>query len=268
MTGGWQALTDELDIWAAEGRSACFWWRDDDATDATPALERLLRLHSGSGIPLALAVIPALAKPALADRLRVHPSVAALQHGYAHRNQAGSHEKKSEFPAARPQAERLDDMRVGRGLLDGLFGPRLQPIFVPPWNRLAADCLPAMPGLGYVAVSAFKPRNDYWAAPRLAALNTHIDPIDWHGADNAAAIARCLAAACAHLRAMRLGQEPLQPIGLLTHHLRHDETVWAFVSEFQARTAAHAAVHWLDVVAALQVGAPGSHSPSSVMPAS
>lgn len=257
MTAGWQALEDELDRWASEGRTACFWWRDDDAVAATPALDRLLGLHRSSGAPLALAIIPAQAESGLAERLKTEPGIAALQHGCAHHNHAGPAEKKSEFPNNRSLIERLADLRTGHDHLRSLVGPdQLLPVFVPPWNRLAPDCLPALPGLGYTAVSAFQARASYWAAPGLVALNAHIDPIDWHGHDNAAAAERSLAVTCAHLRAMRAGEHPLQPLGLLTHHLRHDETIWAFAAELLSRTAAHAAVRWLDAGAALEIGAP------------
>lgn len=257
MTAGWQALENELDRWASEGRTASFWWRDDDAVAVTPALERLLGLHRSSGAPLALAIIPAQAEAGLAERLKSEPRIAALQHGYAHHNHAGASEKKSEFPNSRSLIEQHTDLRAGHDQLRSLFAPpQLLPIFVPPWNRLAPDCLPDMPGLGYAAVSAFQARNSYWAAPGLVALNTHIDPIDWHGHDNAAAAERSLAVACKHLRAMRAGEQHLQPLGLLTHHLRHDEPIWAFAAELLSRTAAHAAVHWLDAGAALEIGAP------------
>lgn len=269
MSDGWQALTDELDRWGAEGRTACFWWRDDDATAATPALDRLLALHHASGVPLALAIIPAQAEPGLAGRLRPERGIVALQHGYAHHNHALPPEKKSEFPDKRSLGERLEDMRAGQARLRGLLDPgQLLPVFVPPWNRLAPDCLPAMPALGYAAVSAFQARDSYWAAPNLAALNTHIDPIDWHGAENAAAAERALAVACAHLHAMRAGRQPLQPLGLLTHHLRHDETIWAFAATFLSRTASHPAVRWLDVRAALEIGAAGGAAAPPVTPAS
>jgi len=267
MTTGWQALEDELDRWASEGRTACFWWRDDDAVAATPALERLIGLHRTSTVPLALAIIPAQAEPGLAKRLRHEPNIAALQHGYAHQNHAGPDEKKSEFPNTRTINERLRDMQAGRSALTDLLGDLL-PVFVPPWNRLAPDCLAAMPSLGFAAVSAFQARSGYWAAAGLATLNTHIDPIDWHGNDNAAAAERSLAAACLHLRAMRAGEQDLQPLGLLTHHLRHDETIWAFAADFLTRTANHSAVRWLDVGAALKIGAPEGSAALPVTPTS
>src|SRR5690606_39595463 len=52
----WTALEAELDLWAEAGRVASFWWRDDDATDVTPPLERLLRLKDSTRTPLTLAV--------------------------------------------------------------------------------------------------------------------------------------------------------------------------------------------------------------------
>lgn len=270
MTDGWRALTDELDCWASEGRTACFWWRDDDAIAATPALDRLLALHRTSGAPLALAIIPAPAEPGLAERLQSEPGIAALQHGYTHQNHAAASEKKSEFPNRRSLGERLRDMQAGQACLRSLFDSgQLVPVFVPPWNRLAPDCLPAMPALGYAAVSAFQARDSYWAAPGLAALNTHLDPIDWHDGDHPTAAERSLAIACTHLHAMRAGQQQMQPLGLLTHHLRHDETIWSFVGAFLSRTASHSAARWLDVRAALEVGAPpGGSAAPLVMPAS
>jgi peptidoglycan/xylan/chitin deacetylase (PgdA/CDA1 family) len=251
----WQGLTAELDLWAAQGRTAYFWWRDDDAVAASPALDRLLELQATREAPLALAIIPAQLQESLAGRLAGHDGIAALQHGYAHRNHASLTEKKCEFPASRPLADRLSDLQAGQALMRQHFGRQFQPIFVPPWNRLAADCLPEMPRLGYTAASGFTPRKIYWAAPGLAWLNTHVDPIDWHGTDNSGAAMRSLTAASALLRAMRLGEQQLQPVGLLTHHLRHDETIWDFTSVFLATTLRHAAVRWLDPAAALQIGA-------------
>ena len=43
---GWAALDAELDLWAAAGRVAGGWWRDDDAVAPTPALESLLTIRA------------------------------------------------------------------------------------------------------------------------------------------------------------------------------------------------------------------------------
>jgi len=256
MTAGlvdWNGLTVELDQWAAIGLVAPFWWRDDDAAAVTPALDRLLALRGETDIPLALAVIPARAEPALAERLLHNPGIVALQHGYTHENHAGLNAKKSEFPADRPLARRLADLEAGRERLKDLFGPQLLPVLVPPWNRAAADLLPHLAALGFRAISGFKPYAERQAAPGLAWLNTQVDPIDWHGGNPAAGAARALDAACEALRAMRLGTLPMQPLGFLTHHLRHDEAVWHFTTRFLAATR-HPAARWIDAASALAEG--------------
>lgn len=252
----WSAFTAELDLWAAAGQKAVFWWRDDDAADLTPALARLLALQVRLATPLALAVIPAQASIRLAECLQGGTTIVALQHGYAHHNHAPVGEKKSEFPASRSQQARLADIRLGRDNLAARLGSALLPVLVPPWNRIAGDMLPMLTELGFVAVSGFKPRADYWAAPGLAWLNTQLDPIDWHGSNNPAAARSSLEAATALLRAMRHGELPLQPVGFLTHHLRHDEFLWGFVASFVGAVARHPACHWIDTVTALAIGRP------------
>jgi hypothetical protein len=59
-------LTAELDLWSAAERPATLWWRDDDAAEVTPALERLLALADATGVPLALAVVPGRLMPSRA----------------------------------------------------------------------------------------------------------------------------------------------------------------------------------------------------------
>lgn len=253
----WSSLTAELDQWTAAGRIANFWWRDDDAVTVTPALDRLLELQREAGTALALAVIPARVDQALADRLSISPDIAALQHGYAHENHAGQTGKKSEFPASRHLATRLADLETGRNRLQTLLGPRLLPVLVPPWNRAAEDLLPHLHGLGFKAISGFKSYAARQAAPGLVWLNTQIDPIDWRGGNPAAGTARALEAACEALRAMRLGTLPVQPLGLLTHHLRHDEAVWDFTARFLTATR-HPAARWIDVAAALAEAEPAA----------
>ena len=73
----WSDLTQELDAWTADGRRATLWWRDDDAAEPDAALERLLALAATHGLPLALAVIPARATRALAQRLAEADEIAA-----------------------------------------------------------------------------------------------------------------------------------------------------------------------------------------------
>src|SRR5690348_11322503 len=82
LPSDWDALQRELDHWARRGRKIAFWWRDDDAQIATPALDRLLELAGGFGLSLGLAVIPTGADRSLADRLARDNNIRVLQHGW------------------------------------------------------------------------------------------------------------------------------------------------------------------------------------------
>jgi len=83
----WQALEEELKRWRDAGRAVDFWWRDDDAVTLSSPVHQLLKLSGTSGVPLALAVIPLGAAPALFEGLRA----SVLMHGTDHRNRANSH---------------------------------------------------------------------------------------------------------------------------------------------------------------------------------
>ena len=93
----WDDLTTELDGWDEAGMIAEFWWRDDDAVEPTPALDRLLDLRKSLDVPLAIAAIPATATKALGEVLAGEGSIAVLQHGYAHRNHGATDAKQAEL---------------------------------------------------------------------------------------------------------------------------------------------------------------------------
>jgi len=244
----WASLVEELDHWADAGRVATLWWRDDDAIAPTPQLERLL--HIGAGIPLALAVIPALAEPELAEALAGAPRVAVLQHGWRHANHA-YHGKKSEFPSDRPAAEAAEELAAGKSRLAALFGSRALPVLVPPWNRYAGEFLPLLPRLGFTAISATPSRAAM--PPGLTALDVHVDPVAWRGDRGFVGEPAALGALVGQLRARRLGiAPPERPIGLLTHHLVTDGPTEAFVEHLIAVTAAHRAARWVAVTELLR----------------
>jgi peptidoglycan/xylan/chitin deacetylase (PgdA/CDA1 family) len=236
-------LTDELDRWADEGAVATLWWRDDDAVAPTPALDRLIA--SADGVPLTLAVIPALAEPALAARLVAHDGIAAVQHGLAHRN----HEtvgKKAELGAARAVAEVMADLAVGFARLSTLFGAQFRPMLVPPWNRIAAQVVPALPRLGLTALSTARPRPGRSPGPGLVQVNTHVDPIDWRGTRGFMGATETIDLMCRHLADRREGRvDRHEPTGLLTHHLVHDAGLWQFLPRLVEETRAHRAVRFL-----------------------
>src|SRR5258707_4149494 len=117
----WHDLAAELDRWEEAGRVADLWWRDDDAVTATPQLDALL--HLAGEVPIALAVIPALARPELAQAVHGRPGVTLLQHGWRHANRA-AHGKKSEYPEGRSAPTVAAEISAGRARLKALVAPR------------------------------------------------------------------------------------------------------------------------------------------------
>lgn len=224
--GLWSPLRAELRAFRADGLSLPVWWRDDDATGPTPQLDRLGRLADEIGLPVHLAVIPALAQPALAPLLYGGP-FRGVVHGWSHANHAPSDRKRSEFGTARPgaAAEAAKALRH----LRALAGTGIFPMFVPPWNRIHADLTGDLASLGYRSLSTFGPRAAPCAAPGLAAINTHVDPVDWRGTQGLADPASILDGLTRHLQARRTGQaDRAEPLGLLTHHLMMDDPTWNF----------------------------------------
>jgi hypothetical protein len=226
---GWRDIHDELARWRDAGRTALLWWRDDDAVDATPALDRLLALHEAQQVPLALAVVPANATPELAARLAAVPGVDLLQHGYAHANHAPPGEKKCELGLHRPAMFVLGELGTGRLAMERLFGLRGLPVMVPPWNRIAPKLVPMLPEIGYRGLSTFDIRPRARPVPGLLQINTHVDLIDWR-AQRFAGLETVLAAFARALAAARTGTD--EPIGILSHHLAMDEAAWDFLQSF------------------------------------
>ena len=232
-------LVAELDRCAGAGQRVTFWLRDDDAVAATPALARLMALAATFDVPIVLAVIPMPAEPELATALAGARTRIAL-HGYAHANHAGPGEKKQELGRHRPLAAVLDELARGRDRLEALFPGRTAGMLVPPWNRIAADLVPHLPGLGLRWLSTFGPEPPTMQAADLVRIDCQIDIMDWgtrrsHPAD-------ILAARLADF--VRRRRRTPGPIGILTHHLVHDEAAWTFLADLFRLTSGHEAVTW------------------------
>ena len=243
---GWAALEAELDIWQAAGRTAIFWWRDDDAIAVTPALDRLLAL--AEGIPLALAVIPGRAEPSLAERLGRAPDAAVLQHGWRHINHAPAGERKSELSAHRPQSERLHELRLGRERLRSLFGARALGVLVPPWNRIGPDLVPRLPEIGIHGISVAGPRQAAAPAAGLQAINTHVDLVDWRGSRAFIGESAALGLVLRHLRSRFLGSvDAREPTGILTHHLLQDAPAEQFLRRLIATVRQHPSARFVPI---------------------
>jgi predicted glycosyltransferase len=232
--GASSAIDEALQAAADRGLQLEFWWRDDDAVAATLALDRLLALAMDYGIPLALAAIPAKLDPSLPERIAEEPGVSLLVHGLEHANCAPADVKKAEFTHGA-----LDQLieKAGRALeLAAPLGSKLLPTFVPPWNRIAPELVPYLPRLGYRGLSTYGDRPAREPVPGLVQVNTHVDPIAWRGGGGALSVdaisARLVAAIMARVDGTA---DATEPIGLLTHHLVHDEAIWHTVESLLER---------------------------------
>ena len=259
--GWWGVLAREVGAWREAGREAALWWRDDDAVEPSPALSRLLALRPGC--PLGLAVIPAVAKASLAAGLT--GAVDVLVHGFAHADHAPVGERKSEYPCGRVAP---GEMRAGRKRLEAIFGGRVLPVFVPPWNRMGEDAAVALPAAGYEAVSGYRGRPE---GP-LPRLDTHVDLIDWRGGRRFAGVEAVLGGLVEALAARRRAEDRRsprnpwghQPVGVLSHHLVHDAAAWRFLEDLLAWVEETPGVRWVRPRDALAGRAPaGNRSPAS-----
>jgi hypothetical protein len=196
----WAALERELERWP-DGQ-ATLWWRDDDATAWTAALDRLLALAAQVDVPLALAVIPGALETSLAERLADRTGVTILQHGYVHVNHQAAGKKIELGPGRDPAAVALE-LQAGARRLQAFFPSRRFAGLVPPWNRIAPALVPRLPALGFTLLSCHGPRPALEAAPGLIQANTHVDPVDWRGSRATLPEAAVLDQMTRHLSARR-----------------------------------------------------------------
>jgi hypothetical protein len=238
MSPAWRSLSEELARWEEAGRTAEFWWRDDDAARPAPALARLLSLAERTRTPLALAVVPEQAEPGLFEGMG--PMTSVIQHGCDHRNRAGAGEKKSEFPAGEPPREALARIGRARARLKAMAGARMVEVLAPPWNRIDPGLVPGLADAGLRGLSCYGARKSAFPAAGVRQVNTHADIIDWRGARAFLGEERTLALAISHLVKRREARaDPGEATGWLTHHAGHDEAAWTFLErlfEFCARS--------------------------------
>ncbi|WP_421737934.1 DUF2334 domain-containing protein [Caulobacter sp.] len=223
-------LGPELARWKAAGHAPVFWWRDDDARRPSPALDRLLELSRRFGAPITLAAVPDGDLPALAQVCASTPGVELAIHGFRHENRA---------PAGQPSGE-VNDQDSLEGVAAEVeaaiavfarAGVEAE-LFVPPWNNAHPTLDAALVRHGLVVSRYGELRAPGAAPPRIDA---HLDVMRWKPTARFRGARRFL------LRARRLLVERRvrglwdDPIGLLTHHLDHDEASWTFLEAFLAR---------------------------------
>ena len=236
MTTSWGILEARLAASAAAGRPVAVWWRDDDAGCDDPALARLLDLAARHVAPLALAVVPAWLDAAATARILACPQATVIQHGYAHRNHAAAGAKRVELGGDRDVRAVLDELRRGRVRLEEAFGPRFVPVLAPPWNRIDPALVPHLVAAGYVALSVsggWGGARRAYAAPGLPRIDVHLDSIDWRGSRGFVGEAAALGDL---VEALDSGAPA---VGVVSHHLAHDEPGWRFLDRLFGLLAAN-----------------------------
>jgi hypothetical protein len=243
----WEPLRGELARWTAAGRTAAFWWRDDDAIEPTGALDTLLGLANRYDVPVTLAVVPAKTGPALSQRLANEKHAAVAVHGWAHQNHAPAEEKKQELGSHRLAEAVLGELYHGFLNLKQLHEASFVPMLVPPWNRIDDALIPKLSALGFESLSTYGQ-----AAPDqpIGILNTHVDIMDWHGSRGGRPEEELVAELVAELQNRFEGSD--EPIGLLTHHLVHDAAAWNFCDALFRETAGIKAVAWTPAASLLK----------------
>jgi hypothetical protein len=228
------AFDNEVSRWLEAGHTPRLWWRDDDATDATTALDRLTQLTGDAGVAVLLAVIPARASDRLANHVALYRHFDPCVHGWAHTNHEPASAKRAELGSARALDDVVADVALGRERLQVLFGEHLMPVLVPPWNRMRDDLVPRLAEAGLEGFSTFT--HKLIAADMQA--NTHVDLMDWRASAGKPAdtVLGELAQALAVSR-----RNGFYEIGVLSHHLVHDRQAWDTV----ARLVSLEAVRWV-----------------------
>jgi hypothetical protein len=263
MDDHWDPVRRELEIWSQRGLRARFWVRDDDAHELTAQLERLQSLASQHNIIVGLAIIPGKLRENLRNYVRSgHSHFHPMCHGWKHVNY-GPKTRPAEFGRDRPLASLIEDAQWAYTSFTHSFRAQ-QPIFVPPFNRATLAFIRALPQIGFAAFSSMPSTYErQWVGlqarfnsgmaismPRLAPvprIDVHVDPIDW--IERTALDRRIIATNIVRqLRARRnSGKYTGAPIGLLTHHLDHDEAIWRVCSELLALLRPHKAVEFVEL---------------------
>jgi hypothetical protein len=243
MQAAWLDVARELDRWGEAGRFARLWLRDDDAVTATPALDDLLSLSARHNVPVLLGVIPMLAQQSLVRCLLPNRLATVAMHGVYHVNNAAAGRKKEELPQELGFDAIMATLALGRTRLTGLFGPSAATWYIPPWNRIAPEVARLLPEAGFAGLSCFANANH--GATGLTQRNTHLDLIDWRAGRVGKTTRQVAAELSVQLALAR--SEDYRPVGVLAHHLDHDEQAWASLAAILAATASHPAARWMAV---------------------
>ncbi len=238
------AIKKELSLWQQNGQQCHFWWRDDDATQDTPALQKLIDLHQQTKIPVALSVIPKFAHVTLLQQIKNLPQISILQHGWQHRNYELPEQPFSEFGSSRDSEIIRQELRTGRNLLKAMFAKQFVTGFVAPWNNLAAKHWPEFDQYDLVS---FHDGAANQMPSKFKQLNVHIDILRWRKYPKFRGTTRTIKAILKQLKQRRTDQQFDKPIGIMSHHLVMDNASWQFLTKLLNFLRQESVVQFLDI---------------------
>jgi hypothetical protein len=261
----WKSIRRELDLWLERGIRAKFWFRDDDACELTDQLIRLLHFSKQYSITIGLAAIPNKLRPSLLTFLKSEDRMfLPMCHGWNHVNYEPK-DRPSEFGPNRKLPLLFQDAQLAYRTFVRYFNElEKRAIFVPPFGRIMPAFVELLPKAGFFGLSAgadlieatvsrivsrieFLPAVKISRRTNMARFDVHIDPIDWHRgtAREVPDVAHELLG-CLRLRSKSF-VDANQPIGIVTHHLVHNEPIWHLCAELVEILSNHSAVEFLDV---------------------
>lgn len=216
----------ELARWKAAGQTPAFWWRDDDARRPSLALDRLLALSMRFDAPITIAAVPDGDIVALAEACAAVPGVELAIHGFRHENRAPAGRPSGEVNDQDGLAEVMSDLGAAMEVFRRAgVTPRL---FVPPWNNAHPTLKQALRLQG-LTLSCY---GEMRRADEPGRLDAHLDVMRWKPRARFRGAVRFLLRLRRLLAERRTSGAWDQPLGLLTHHLDHDEPAWRFLEAF------------------------------------
>ncbi len=218
-------LNHELAYWRRAWRVPVLWWRDDDAREPTWQLDKLLEVRGE--LPITLAVIPDVDLHPLANRLTGVEGVTIAQHGVDHQNRLPEGGPRSEFTADTPQGSINAAVTAGRARLVAAGLPPTT--FVPPWNEASDRLIAAIGAAGYDTYSSGIHGR---SRDGLRHIGAQVDILRWKGTPHFRGRRRIFDALRWQLEDRRERAAYDEPIGILTHHLVHDDEAWRFLRWF------------------------------------
>lgn len=280
----WKPIDKELNRWARDGLKLPVWWRDDDAIEDTKQLHRLLELSADQSVPLALACVPMNLKPNLLRLLHGKQDISVILHGWSHENNSGTGRSPSEFPDAASSSQDIEKIRQGVKILSNAFSNQFVPVMAPPWHQMNNELIQRLPEAGIHTLSLLGARHARSDPNNLSRLNVHFSPIDYRNGPKLkktdvivhqilrSLVRRRMAAqqqgrfkrwmtsiqstsrfadGIREIRADLRGNilvDSTEPFGIVTHHLDHDEEIWAFVHNWLRLLSRHPkVVFWTDL---------------------